>query len=56
MWSVLAFVAFLIAAIIAIVGVPGITLTVVVGIIAIGLALLALGGAPLPEMHWRRVP
>lgn len=56
MWNVLAFVAFIIAAIIAIVGVAGIGLSVVVGIIAIGLALLALGGAPLPSMHWRAGP
>lgn len=56
MWNVLAFVAFLLAAIFAIVGVPGIGLTVIVGIIAIGLALLALGGVGLPQLHWQARP
>jgi hypothetical protein len=56
MWNVLAFVAFLIAAIIAIVGVPGITLTVITGIIAIGLALLSLGGVAWPAINWRTGP
>jgi uncharacterized membrane protein YkgB len=55
----LAFITFLIAAIIAILGVHGITLTVIVGIIAIGLALAALGLATGPDAwwpgNWRRV-
>jgi hypothetical protein len=56
MWNVLACIAFVIAAIFAIVGVSGITLAVIVGIIAIGLALLALGGAGLPALSWQRRP
>ena len=49
---------FAVAAIIAILGVNGITLTVIVGIIAIGLALTALGLATGPAPWWpgRRVP
>lgn len=56
MWNVLAFVAFVIAAILAIVGVTGIGLSIIIGIIAIGLALLALGGVPLPSLNWRAGP
>lgn len=56
MWSVLAFVAFIIAAIIAIVGVPGISLTVIAGIIAIGLALLSLSEVAWPSINWRPRP
>lgn len=48
----LAFVTFLIAAIIAILGVHGVTLTTIVGIIAIGLALAALGWAVGPGAWW----
>jgi hypothetical protein len=54
MWNVLAFIAFVIAAIFALVGIPGIGLTVIVGVIAIGLALLALGASPLPAIDWSR--
>jgi hypothetical protein len=56
----MAAITFIIAAIIAILGVHGITLTVIVGIIAIGLALAALGLASGPAPWWpggwRRVP
>jgi hypothetical protein len=48
----LAFVTFLIAAIIAILGVHGVTLTEIVGIIAIGLALAAAGWAFGPGAWW----
>lgn len=43
---------FVVAAIIAILGVPGITLMTVVGIIAIGLALAALGWATGRDPWW----
>jgi hypothetical protein len=48
----LAFVTFLVAAIIAILGVHGVTLTTIVGIIAIGLALAAAGWAFGPGAWW----
>jgi hypothetical protein len=59
MW-ILAFVAFIIAAFLALAGISGITLTQIVGIIAIGLAFLALdatgwGPAWAPRGSRRRV-
>ena len=55
---ILAFLSFVVAAVIAILGVHGITLSVVTGIIAIGLAFLSLavGGVwdTWPGMHFRR--
>jgi hypothetical protein len=42
MWWIFSLLAFGIAAIIAIAGIPGISLTVIVGIIAVGLFFLAL--------------
>lgn len=42
MWWIFSLLAFAIAAIIAIIGIPGVSLTVIVGIIAIGLFFLAL--------------
>lgn len=58
-----AFLTFAVAAIIAILGVHGVTLTVIVGIIAIGLAFFSLAGAfggtawwPASMHYRRRVP
>lgn len=59
MLYVLAFIDFLIAAVIAILGVHGISTTVIIGIIAIGLALLSLAGTGLWggwPAGWRRGP
>jgi hypothetical protein len=56
----LAFIDFLVAAIIAVLGVHGISLTVIVGITAIGGALLSLAGtgwlSAWPGTRFRRVP
>ena len=51
MFAVLAFVAFVIAAVLAFLA-PSIELRDIVGVIAVGLAFLALAGAPIAE--WRQ--
>jgi uncharacterized membrane protein len=56
MFYILAIVAFIIAAIIALLKVSGVTTEQVIGIIAIGLALLAMAGPDWPAWNRRVGP